>query len=292
MASFEELLIGFNDNGYNTVDSFVDRTKELPTKNVSIYEIDFNPLNDANDSEEDKVENAEKIHEQGMIYSPLNVYRNKSHRHNGEKKYMLLGGHFRLDALLRNAELYPDAQKMVPVVVLPEPENETKELEMILLLNEIRPLTDEDIKRKVELYLKVWNGKAEAGEKPKGIQKRKWIAQRLGGLRIGEKKVEKFIHEIEGYQRVRKDTNEIEKDEIEQLVVDANMTEPVIEDTESSADKEDRKRIVKNLKETMGRSVKIEKGWLCFQFLDKSKKTDDFYSILNILGFDDNGEMK
>lgn len=42
----------------------------------------------------------------------------------------------------------------------------------------------------------------------------------------------------------------------------------------------------------MGRSVKIEKGWLCFQFSDKSKKTDDFYSILNILGFDDNGEMK
>ena len=58
MASFEDLMIGFNDNGYNTVDSFVDRTKELPTKNVSIYEIDFNPLNDANDSEEDKIENA------------------------------------------------------------------------------------------------------------------------------------------------------------------------------------------------------------------------------------------
>lgn len=291
MASFEDLMIGFNDNGYNTVDSFVDRTKELPTKNVSIYEIDFNPLNDANDSEEDKIENAEKIHEQGMIFSPLNVYRNKSHRHNGKKKYMLLGGHFRLDALLRNAELYPDDQKMVPVVVLPEPANETKELEMILLLNEVRPLSDEDIKRKVKMYLKVWNGKAEAGEKPKGIQKRKWIAQRIG-IRIGEKAVEKIIHEIEGYQRVRKDPNEIEKDEIEQLVIDANMTEPVIEDTESSADKEDRKRIVKNLKETMGRSVKIEKGWLCFQFSDKSKKTDDFYSILNILGFDDNGEMK
>ena len=72
MASFEDLMIGFNDNGYNTVDSFVDRTKELPTKNVSIYEIDFNPLNDANDSEEDKIENAEKIHEQGMVYTPIN----------------------------------------------------------------------------------------------------------------------------------------------------------------------------------------------------------------------------
>lgn len=180
MASFEDLMIGFNDNGYNTVDSFVDRTKELPTKNVSIYEIDFNPLNDANDSEEDKIENAEKIHEQGMVYTPLHVYRNKSHRHGSDKKYMLLGGHFRLDALLRNAELYPDAQKMVPVIVLPDPANETKELEMILLLNEVRPLQDEDYKRKVELYLKVWNGKAEAGEKPKGIQKRKWIAQRLG----------------------------------------------------------------------------------------------------------------
>lgn len=268
MASFEDLMIGFNDNGYNTVDSFVDRTKELPTKNVSIYEIDFNPLNDANDSEEDKIENAEKIHEQGMVYTPLHVYRNKSHRHGSDKKYMLLGGHFRLDALLRNAELYPDAQKMVPVIVLPTPENETKELEMILLLNEVRPLSDEDIKRKVKMYLKVWNGKAEAGEKPKGIQKRKWIAQRIG-IRIGEKAVEKIIHEIEGYQRVRKDPNETEKDEIEH-----------------------RKRIVKNLKEIMGRSVKIEKGWLCFQFSDKSKKTDDFYSILNILGFDDNGEMK
>ena len=279
MGSFEDLMIGFNDNGYNTVDSFVDRTKELPTKNVSIYEIDFNPLNDANDSEEDKVENAEKIHEQGMVYTPLHVYCNKSHRHGSDKKYMLLGGHFRLDALLRNAELYPDAQKMVPVIVLPNPENETKELEMILLLNEVRPLQDEDYKRKVELYLKVWNGKAEAGEKPKGI-------------RIGEKKVEKFIHEIEGYERVRKDTKEIEQDEIEQLVIDANMTEPVIEETESSADKEERKRIVKNLKETMGRSVKIEKGWLCFQFADKSKNIDDFYSILNCLGFDDNGEMK
>lgn len=162
---------------------------------------------------------------------------------------------------------------------------------MILLLNEVRPLSDEDIKRKVKMYLKVWNGKAEAGEKPKGIQKRKWIAQRIG-IRIGEKAVEKIIHEIEGYQRVRKDPNETEKDEIEQLVIDANMTEPVIEDNEQSVDKENRKRIVKNLKETMGRSVKIEKGWLCFQFSDKSKKTDDFYSILNILGFDDNGEMK
>lgn len=28
MASFEDLMIGFNDNGYNTVDSFVDRTKK------------------------------------------------------------------------------------------------------------------------------------------------------------------------------------------------------------------------------------------------------------------------
>lgn len=32
MASFEDLKIGFKDNGYNTVDSFVDRTKELPAK--------------------------------------------------------------------------------------------------------------------------------------------------------------------------------------------------------------------------------------------------------------------
>lgn len=292
MSNFTDLMVGFNDNGYNTVDSFVDRTKELPTKNVSIFEIDFNPLNDACDSEEDKVENAEKIHEQGMIYTPLHVYRNKSHRHNSEKKYMLLGGHFRLDALLRNAEKYSDAQKMVPVIVLPEPLNETDELEMILLLNEVRPLQDEDYKRKVELYLKVWNGKAEKGNKPKGIQKRKWIAQRLGN-RIGEKKVEKFIHEIEGYERTRKDpTPEEIEPSVEQLVIDANMSESVVEDSTPSAEKQERQRVIKNLKETMGRGVKIQNGWLCFQFEDKEKHMDDFYSILNCLGFDDNGEMK
>ena len=40
------------------------------------------------------------------------------------------------------------------------------------------------------------------------------------------------------------------------MVIDANMTEPVVEDTESSADKEDRKRIVKNLKETKNKNIK------------------------------------
>lgn len=284
MSMFDNLTIGFEDKGFNTADSFVDREKELPTKNVSIYDIDFNPLNDATDSEEDKIVHAEKIHEQGMVYAPLHVYLNKSHRHGSEKKYMLLGGHFRLDALLRNAKTYSNAQKNVPVIILPEPTDEVDEIEKILLLNESRALSDEDYKRKVELYLKVWNGLVEKGKKPQGIQKRKWIANRLGN-RIGEHKVEGYIHDIEGYTRKPKEPT------VEQLVTEANLNEVEVEDTLPSSEKEHRKMVIKNMSECLGRKVQLKNGFICIQYQDKEKGMDDFDSVVNCLNFDENGEL-
>lgn len=284
MSVFDDLRVGFEDKGFNTADSFVDSEKDLTKKNVSIYDIDFNPLNDAQDSEEDKEIHAEKIHEQGMIYSPLNVYLNKSKRHGGTKKYMLLGGHFRLDALLRNAKKYPDTQKNVPVIVSKEPKDDTEEIEMILLLNESRHLDDDDYRRKVGLYLKVWNGLAEKGKKPEGIQKRKWIANRLGN-RIGEHKVEGFIHDIEGYTRQPKAPT------VEQMVTEANLNEVEKEDTLPSSEKEHRKMVVKNMSDTLGRKVELKNGFICIQYLDKKKGTDDFDSVINCLNFDENGEL-
>lgn len=279
MSILDELTIGFEDKGFNTADSFVDREKELPTKMVSIYDIDFNPLNDANDTEEDKIENAEKIHEQGMVYTPLHVYKNKDKRHGGKNKYMLLGGHFRLDALLRNAEKYDDSQKMIPVIIVPTPKDEIDEQELILLLNEVRPLGDDDYKRKVEMYLKVWHGKEEKGEKPKGIQKRKWIAQRLGN-RIGEKKVEKFIHELEGYERSPRN------DEIGDIKL-ADEQEEIM----TSADEEILKNIEKNLKESTGRKVKVSKK-CAITFYAQNDDMEDMLTILNDLGFTEEGYFK
>ncbi len=282
MSILDDLTIGFEDKGFNTADSFVDREKELPTKMVSIYDIDFNPLNDANDTEEDKIENAEKIHEQGMVYTPLHVYKNKQKRHGGKKKYMLLGGHFRLDALLRNAEKYEDSQKNIPVIIVPTPKDEVDEQEMILLLNEVRPLGDDDYKRKVEMYLKVWNGKAEKGEKPKGIQKRKWIAQRLGN-RIGEKKVEKFIHEIEGYERVP-------KKEIGTGDITLGEDEPK-EDDLSSSELDTLKVLEKNLKASTGRKVKVSNK-CAITFYAQNDDIEDMFTILNDLGFTEKGFFK
>lgn len=188
-----DMLDDFKDDQFNSVTSFADQDKELPTKLVSIYDIEFNPLNDQGDTQEELEEFAEVLYEEKQIRSPLNVYRTI----HGTKKYMLLGGDRRLHALLINAGKYDDAQKMVPVIIERKPIDEVEEELKILELNEHRSLTAEKEKKLVGRYLKIYRELEARGEKPRG-QVRKWIASKMN---IGEKKAEKYIHEIEGYQR-------------------------------------------------------------------------------------------
>ena len=200
MSDIMEFMMN-DDEGYTPTDSFVDQDKELKTKLVSIYDVAFNPLNDQGDTEEELEEFAEVIHEEGMVRSPLNVY--KQIQPDG-KKYMLLGGDRRLHALLINAKKYPEAQKMVSIVIEQKPKDEIEEELKILELNEHRALSGEQEKRLAGRYLRLYRDLEKKNQKPEG-QIRKWIANRMN---IGEKKAEKYIHEIEGYSKPRKEKKE------------------------------------------------------------------------------------
>lgn len=60
-----------------------------------------------------------------------------------------------------------------------------------------------------------------------------------------------------------------------------------------SAETEHRKSIIENMKEVLGRKVKINGTFLMIQYSEKKNDpNDDFYSVLNALGFDEEGIMK
>lgn len=278
MTKLHELSNDYSGEEFGTIDHFMDQSKDLPTRMVSIYDIEFNPLNDQGDSQEELEEFAEVLHEEGQIRSPLNVYRLSD---NPNFKYRLLGGDRRLHALLINAEKYEEAQRMVPVIIEKRPDNQIEEEQKILELNEHRTLTPEKQKRLVGRYLRIYRELEKAGKKPKG-QVRKWIAAKMN---IGEKKAEKYIHEIEGYKRKK----------IDDLVEEVNAAgeTQIEEDVMPSAETEHRKNIIENMKEVLGRKVKINGTFLMIQYSEKKNDpNDDFYSVLNALGFDEEGMMK
>ena len=62
-----DMLDDFKDDQFNSVTSFADQDKELPTKLVSIYDIEFNPLNDQGDTQEELEEFAEVLYEEKQI---------------------------------------------------------------------------------------------------------------------------------------------------------------------------------------------------------------------------------
>lgn len=258
MSIFIDMMEGYKNDSFNSSDAFLDQGKELPTKLVSIYDIEFNPLNDQGDTEEELQEFAEVIYEEGQIRSPLNVYKTNV---NG-KKYMLLGGDRRLHALLINADKYENSQTFVPVIIEKQPENEIEEELKILQLNEHRSLTPDKEKKLVSRYLRIYRSLEEKGNKPKG-QVRKWIASRMN---IGEKKAEKYIHELEGYTR-----NVVKK---EKTLI-------------SQEEKKKRRKITTEFSETLGRKVVDKGNGLFIEY----QNTDDFYTILDFFGIDKNEIM-
>lgn len=259
MSIFMDIADDFKDTSFNPSDSFVDREKDLPTKMVSIYEIAFNPMNNQGDTQEELEEFAEVIYEEGQIRSPLNVYK----KIQGDKKYMLLGGDRRLHALLINAEKYQDTQKLVPVIVEKAPTDEIEEEMKILELNEHRALTPEREKNLVGRYLRIYRKLEERGLKPKG-QVRKWIAQKMN---IGEKKAEKYIHELEGYSRSVK-----KKEEKPNSVFTAKEKDQV-------------KTIIKNMSDDLGCKVKITDKKLEIEH----NGMEDLASIFELLGITPDG---
>ncbi len=274
MAKLNDLMTNYENHSFNPVESFLDQDKDLPTKLVSIYEIDFNPLNDQGDTEEELNDFADAIYEEGQIRSPLNVYK---HHGSDGKKYMLLGGDRRLHALLINAEKHGDAQRNVPIIIEKKPQNAIEEELKILELNEHRALTPEREKKLVGRYLRIYRTLESEGNKPSG-QVRKWIACRLN---IGEKKAEKYIHEIEGYTRKVKTNGTNEKSD-EKHENQTNLT---------SSDKDQLLTIQENLEKHMASKVKVNQknGSITFYGEKGVDVLDNVYALLSFLGFDENG---
>ena len=201
---------------------------------------------------------AEVIHEEGMVRSPLNVYKKIQ---NDGKKYMLLGGDRRLHALQINAKKYPDAQKMVSIVIEPKSKDEVEEELKILELNEHRALSAEREKKLVGRYLRIYRSLEKQDKKPEG-QVRKWIAYRMN---IGEKKAEKYIHEIEGYTR------------------NVALIQLKIKKKENP-NKELFDMISKHLMYELDRREVVNDK---FKITINCKSKKDIYEILDALGFDD-----
>ena len=281
MSDIMEFMMNDNE-GYTPTDSFIDTDKELKTKMVSIYDIAFNPLNDQGDTPEELEEFADVIYEEGLVRSPLNVY--KKLQEDG-KKYVLLGGDRRLHALLLNAKKYSDSQKMISIVIEPAPKDEVEEELKILELNEHRALTPEREKKLVKRYLRIFRSLEGRGEKPKG-QVRKWIAARMN---IGEKKTEKYIHEIEGYKRtIKKPT--IPEDSVEPEVCihkiddQREIDKPIISDIPVDPKKDSLSKISEALKYELNRSVSISKD---LKLSIQCESKEDIFELLCLLGFDD-----
>ncbi|WP_462246723.1 hypothetical protein [Faecalitalea cylindroides] len=61
----------------------------------------------------------------------------------------------------------------------------------------------------------------------------------------------------------------------------------------SSSEKEHRKEVLKNMSEWLGCKVKDNGTSICISYRDKKSNDDDnFYSILRLLGFDEEGEKQ
>ena len=170
-------------------------------KKIPITKIHLNILNPETDTDEEIEAFAETLREEGGVKMPLVVYLDD----NG--KYILLSGAKRLKATRFNLINHPDqAEYELPCFICERPENKTHEILDLFMYNEHRPRTDAKCKELVQMLLPVYESllAEQSMKKQKGDPfvpvgtKRKWVAKRLC---IGEKKAEKFIHEIEGHHQ-------------------------------------------------------------------------------------------
>ena len=171
------------------MEQLMDLSHKKKIDMIPLTQLVPNELNPLFDTQEDIEQFAEEIYEQGGVRDPLHVYK-----HQIKNEYIILGGHKRYYACIRNREKYSDAQSIVPVIIEPTPINETDEIIMIEELNQHRNYTDEQLLERARRLYSAYEMLVKENRKPKG-QKRDWFAKKLN---VGSKKAERFIHIIEG----------------------------------------------------------------------------------------------
>lgn len=171
------------------MESLLDQKHSKRIEMISLTQIIPNPYNLQLDTEEELINFAQEVYEQGGIREPLHAYRDIE-----SNKYVLLAGHKRFQACLINRGKYNDAQSSVPVIIEEKPKDIISERLMLDELNQNRNYDDKKLLIRARNLYKLYQQLEKQGSKPAG-EKRKWFARKLC---CGEKKAERFIHIIEG----------------------------------------------------------------------------------------------
>lgn len=189
-------MIDFSNSFDNFESSNLDFADDLKNKHkvemIDINKLYLNPLNPQFDTEEEVKELADKIyHNPKGIIDTLACYRNE----NGD--YTLLSGHKRLKAVRYNLEHAEEldgtghVQKNVNCILVPKPQNEIEEQQLIMDYNGYRKF-ETDFQKKAlflqgyQLYaLKKLNGQFN-GRAREEIAK----STGLGKMKVGELKKE------------------------------------------------------------------------------------------------------
>ncbi len=195
------------------------------------------------------------------------------------KMYTLLAGERRWKAIKKNFE-ENKGDGLFMVKIVPKPESETDEKIHLIMNNAQRNKTKEVKKTEVEVLSECWNELVEQGKKPKG-RKREWIAKGMG---MSPRQVQEYLT---GSLADDENEGEVEID-VGGLQLGEDETN---EQTMTSADEETLKMIEKNLRESTGRKVKISKK-CAITFYAQNDDMEDMYTILNDLGFTEEGIFK
>lgn len=157
----------------------METSQKAEIKYIEFEKIRRNELNDAPIIQLEELANS--ILENGLK-EPLNVYRTE------DGNYVIDGGERRYTAIMKfifacNKTFNyagKECDDIIPVIVLPRPENELDEYESISADNERREFeNDDDFLVFVEAVLKRYDYFVELGMKPKG-EKREWIGKIIG----------------------------------------------------------------------------------------------------------------
>lgn len=259
--------------------SLLDLMSEGNTfKNVHVNEIRPNTMNfyaHINDEDEEIYvsDMAEQLQEFGQDTNGV-VYLDESV--GDGKKYTLLAGERRWKATVKNYE-NGIGDGMFQVKVVPKPVDEVTEIIHIIMNNAQRNKPKEIRKSEVDMLNECWIELEAQGKKPKG-KKREWIGKNTG---LSARQVQEYLtgslSDEGGSTATSDESNDGE----------AKKTTPEM----TSADLDTLKTIEGNLKDSMGRKVKISKK-CAITFYPNKDDMEDMFTILSDLGFTEEGFFK
>ena len=227
---------------------------------------------DDNDEEQYVSDMAKQLKEYGQDSNAV-VYYDISP--NDGKKYTLLAGERRWKAASLNWES-GIGDGMVQVKIIEKPEDETQELLRIISNNSQRDKSKDVRKAEIDALEFCWQDLKERGLQPPG-KKRDWIAQFIG---LSPRRVQDYLS-----------TPSSESLSVQEDAVDFEVPEDTQEEL-TSAELDTLKTIQNNLKESIGRKVKISKKCAITFYPQNNHDMEDLFTILDDLGFTEEGYWK